>query len=248
VWPARFKEAVAVSAINPRCTPWRHASHGGAVDIAAPGEGVWRAGTVKPANYNIATSEGTTFATGTTAGIGALWIARHRNSPAFAGLKSSGAVADVFRDLAARTAWRPGDASRPPPAGVTCAATDRWQTDEYGAGVIDAAALLAAPLPTQAPRALEPASLLPLFESLYVDGNAARAQADYRAIFGFRPLSDVDRYETELLFHYTASGEVRDAIDRLVSGRQAGDGSREVRAALLTQDLSDRMRAALAQP
>lgn len=248
VWPARFKDAIAVSAINPSCNPWRHASHGKAVDIAAPGEGVWRAGTTKPANYNIAMSEGTTFATGTTAGIAALWVAHHRNTPAFANLKAHGEVAYAFRDLAARTAWRPGDATRPPPAGVTCTGADKWKTDEYGAGVINAAALLAAPLPTSAPRLLEPTSLLPLFESLYPPGAAPRAHADYRAIFGYEPLNDVDRFETELLYHYTASIEVRDAVDRLISSMQAGDGSREVRTALLTQDISERMRSALTTP
>ena len=251
VWPARFTETVAISAINPRCEPWKHASHGGAVDFAAPGEAVWRASTSPPAQtggaqlFAIGTGDGTTFATGTTAGIAALWIARHRDEPAFTTLRSQGAIADAFRASVARTAWRPGDAARPPPAGVTCATTRRWRADEYGAGVIDARALLADALPGGSPRDLTP-DVLPLFTSLYDAGDRARAEADYRALFAGAPLAQVAQFETEILFHYTASDEVRDALERQIAGTPFG--AQDVRRALRTQDLSPRLRASLTGP
>lgn len=250
VWPARFKEAIAVTAINPRCQPWAHASNGGAVDFAAPGEAVWRAETRAPAQaggqqaYAADMGNGTTFATGTTSGIAALWVARHRDSPGFAQLKADGEVADAFRDSVMRTAWRPGDAARPPPQGVHCAAGS-WKPRSYGAGIINAQALMAEPLPASRSRALEP-DVLPLFASLYQAPDAQWALADYRAVFMDAPLAEAGRFETEVMFHYVSSEEVRDALDRLVEAPAAGQGAADVRTALLTQDLSQSLRAALA--
>jgi hypothetical protein len=253
VWPARFDEVVAVSAINPRCEPWTHASHGRNVDFSAPGEGVWRASVAAlsrpgdPPSYSNGMGAGTTFATGTTAGIAALWLAYHRDNPALAALRSNGAAADAFRAAAAASAWRPGDASRPPPTGVTCGSDRRWRPREYGEGVINAGALIRQPLPSAAPRALG-AGALPLFSSLYEPAAPGRAAADYRSIFGGAALDAIERFETEVLFHYTTSNEVRDRIDRMIAAPAPGTGAVEVRNALRTQDISGRLRAALPSP
>lgn len=252
VWPARFKETIAVSAINPRCEPWVHASRGSAVDFAAPGEAVWRATTQPPAQergnltYVVGMGNGTTFATGTTSGIAALWVVRHRGTQAFEQLKADGEIANAFRDSVARTAWRPGDASRPAPSGVTCTSND-WKPKSYGAGIINAQALIDLPLPASRSRSLE-SDVLPLFVSLYESPDTQRAVADYRAVFADAPLAGVVRFETEVMFHYVSSEEVRNALDRMVEAPGVGQGAIDVKVALQTQDLSPSLRTALAAP
>ena len=124
VWPARFDAAIAVSAINPACRPWRHASHGSAVDISAPGQGVWRA-TFQGEQADVGMGAGTTFATGTMAGVGALWLAHHRDSPQLAQLRADGELTATFRRLAQQTSWRP-DVASDAPSGVSC--SQRWDT------------------------------------------------------------------------------------------------------------------------
>ncbi|ALN65495.1 subtilase family protein [Lysobacter antibioticus] len=246
VWPARFSESIAVSAINPQCTPWTHASRGRAIDFSAPGEGVWRATTKAPADYDAGMGAGTTFATGTTAGIAALWLSRHRAHPAMASLKASGNTANVFRDLVQKTSWRPNDASNPPPTGVACPTGASWNSRKYGTGVIDAGALLAKALPVGAAQSRGPVSSVELFATLYPDGTASnRIDADYFAIFPARARENAGRFETEVMFHYTNSEEVQVALDEFVAGNDPDRRAGEVRAALLAQDLSNLLRTAL---
>jgi hypothetical protein len=248
VWPARFDSAVAVSAINAGCVPWKHASHGRAVDISAPGEGVWRATFDKQGNFDIGMGAGTTFATGTTAGIATLWLAKFANDPALAALRNSGQLTRVFREALTNTAWRPESPATDRPPGVDCAGAPRWEKKEYGAGVVDALALLNRPLPATATRALPSADaeVLPQWRSLYGKDDAAPdARADYLAIFGQTSLDKVAQFETEILFHYTMNEDVGAAIDRHIAGAASAETAVAVRSSLLSQDLSTRLRVAL---
>lgn len=242
VWPARFDAAIAVSAINPLCDPWPHASHGDAVDISAPGQGVWRATFIED-EPGSGMGAGTTFATGTLAGVGALWLNAHRDDPAVASLRAHGELTRGFRTLLQRTAWLPDADARPP--GVAC---DRdWDASEYGAGIVDAAALLAAPVPARAPRGRGAGddAALPLFSTLYPPTADERQPADDYARLFVPAAQDTRQFETEILHHYTMNAEVRAAIDRIVAGERALTDFDDAREALLDQDLSSALRQAM---
>jgi caspase domain-containing protein/subtilase family protein len=248
VWPARFDSVVAVAAINPQCHPWWGSSRGSAVDISAPGEGVWRSTFDKQHAFDIGMGAGTTFATGTTAGIAALWLAHFASDPVMAELRKQGKVTQAFRAAAGATSWRPDGAADKRPPGVSCPAGTGWQPNAFGPGIINAEALLKRPLAMPAARALDAAedSGVPLFGSLFDTGvNAAQVEAAYRAIFSNAPLATVAQFETEILYHYTANEEVRAAVDRLVGGAEANEAGRVVRAALRAQDISQQLRDAL---
>jgi len=137
IYPARFDAVVAVAASNAADAPWNDSAGGEEVDVAAPGESVWRALTQlergTPA-YTIAQGSGTSYAAATAAGACALWLSHHgvdalrRRYP--------GRLAAVFMHLLKTQGFR---------------AVRGWNTAVHGPGILDAAALLAAPLPAQAP-------------------------------------------------------------------------------------------------
>jgi len=139
VYPAKFDNVVAVAASNALDRPWKDSAHGDAVDIAAPGESVWRAytqrsATVAGVDYSVAPSSGTSYAVATSAGACALWLARHGATALRR--RYRGRLVGVFLQLLKTAGFR---------------AVPRWDTGDYGAGILDATALLAAPLPAQAP-------------------------------------------------------------------------------------------------
>jgi len=131
VHPAKCEGVLAITACNARGRIWKHASTGPKVALAAPGESVWRAWAKRLGDYRIARSSGTSYATAATAGACALWLAHHGRAKL---VKRYGTrnLADVFATVLAR-----GGVRRP--AG--------WRTNEWGAGILDARKLLAAPLP-----------------------------------------------------------------------------------------------------
>jgi hypothetical protein len=141
VFPAAFPEVIAVAATHAARGPWRFTGIGRLVDIAAPGEAVWsaRAEQGQGGNaYSVVQSSGTSFATACVAGLAALWLSHHGGRQAIADDHYGGRLALVpfaFQYLLARTAD---------------SAPDFVREGRYGAGVADAAALLAATLPDQA--------------------------------------------------------------------------------------------------
>ncbi|NTU83578.1 MAG: S8 family serine peptidase [Chloroflexales bacterium] len=141
-WPAAYSEVIAVAASNALNQTWRGSSRGGAVDVTAPGESVWCA-HVTPPGAPAARSSGTSFAVATTAGLAALWLAHHGRD----GLVQRFGAARlplVFQQILCDT----------------CVAIDdpSWTPGDFGTGLVDAEALLAAPLP----RVGESASVAPL--------------------------------------------------------------------------------------
>jgi hypothetical protein len=247
VWPARFKETVAVAATNVECGTWEGSSKGDAVDIAAPGESVWRASTDPGGIDSVGMGQGTTFATATTAGVAALWLDRHRRDPKLAELKQKGAVTAAFRDILQRTSWRPDQ----PPAGIACASTS-WDR-RYGAGIVDAAAALAAPLPSPpATRAVEAEEFddLPLFSTLFPAGTPPQtAQRRYRRLLrtpAGRPGEADVELEAEITMHYALDPGTRAALDALTGAAEPDDAAFErARQALRGRDVSQRLRTAL---
>jgi thermitase len=132
-YPAKYDDVLAVAGSNARDLLWSGSALGSAVDITAPGESVWRghARLDRDGNpsYSVARGAGTSYATALTAGICALWQHYHGRQNLMN--QYGGALASVFRALVQSTA-------RPVPG---------WPAGRAGPGIVDADALLAAPLP-----------------------------------------------------------------------------------------------------
>lgn len=132
VWPAAYDEVIAVAASNAQNKPWRGSSRGAAVDVTAPGQAVWRAVVATDGSLGVERGTGTSFAVATVAGIAALWLAHHGRDKL---VRTYGAakLPVIFHQLL-RT---------------TCAAVTgpEWSRGSFGSGLVDAVALLAAPLP-----------------------------------------------------------------------------------------------------
>jgi thermitase len=138
VFPAAFDEVIAVAASNIRDQPWAGSSHGPAVDIAAPGESVWRARTERDRSgrtmFLVERGSGTSFAVATAAGVAALWVSYH-GWPTLVRKYGLANIARVFKQQLQ----------------ATCRTPHGWDTHEYGPGIVDAKKLLATPLPGAAP-------------------------------------------------------------------------------------------------
>lgn len=248
VWPARFSQTVGVTASNVDCGIWSGSSRGPAVDITAPGESVWHAATSRAGVDAIDLGQGTTYATATTAGIAALWLDYHRrnNSAALNGLISRGEVTSAFRNSLRAAAWRPDKDPALWPPSVSCTDTTPWNSLQLGPGIVNAAKTLQQPL--TATREAAPTSLqsLPLFITIFE--NPEDAADRYAGIFNVpsNRIGDAAIFEGEIMQHYTMNDEVRSAIDTVVAfDRPGAVHYQAVRAALIAQPISDRLRASL---
>lgn len=130
VAPASYEEVIAVAATNIQDRPWAGSCRGPAVDVSAPGETITIAKAAKQFTAETGHGSGTSYAVALTAGVGALWLAHHGRDALIARY-GAGNLQRVFRHLVRRTARTPGG----------------WDGTNYGAGIVNAAALLAAPLP-----------------------------------------------------------------------------------------------------
>lgn len=134
VYPARYDEVIACAACNIQRTRWAGSASGSPVDVTAPGESVWRAKTTT-AGFDVDRSSGTSYAAAHVAGIAALWLAHHGRGNLV--MKYGAAdVPSVFKELLTTV-------------GVT-GTLAAWPDDVLGAGIPNAQALLAAPLPPSA--------------------------------------------------------------------------------------------------
>jgi subtilisin family serine protease len=133
VWPARYPEVICAAACNAEERPWSGSSRGEAVDISAPGESVWRAmvdtDAAGAARYRVERSSGTSYAAANVAGVAALWLSHHGRNSLFQ--KYGAHLTDAFRLVLDRTA------RDVPGLGAG-----------FGAGIVDAEAVLNEPLPT----------------------------------------------------------------------------------------------------
>ncbi len=134
VAPASYDDCLAVAGTTPADEPWSGSSRGKAVDVAAPGDRVWVANFDRdpdPWARTIDTSSGTSYAVAHLAGVAALWLAHHGRDDLIRRYQASGMrLQDVFRAIIRNTARRPAG----------------WDSD-FGAGIVDAEAVLRAPLP-----------------------------------------------------------------------------------------------------
>jgi hypothetical protein len=133
VWPARYDDCIAVAGTDSVDAPWIGTCRGASVDIAAPGQNVYRAQVSpgSPTGNAVGQGQGTSFAVALTAGVAALWLAHHGRDTVLAAAHARGETLQrMFLRLVTATARRPAG----------------WDASQFGAGVVDAHALLAADL------------------------------------------------------------------------------------------------------
>ncbi|RIQ18327.1 S8 family peptidase [Jiangella rhizosphaerae] len=139
VAPASYPECIAVAATNADSEPWAGSSRGPAVDVSAPGESVWVASVdarVDPPAFGEGRHHGTSFAVATLAGVAALWIAHHGHDRIVAQVGRANVQAAFLHLVRSH-------GHRVPPGW-----TENGWDELYGVGIVDAAGLLAAPLPS----------------------------------------------------------------------------------------------------
>lgn len=136
VFPAAFDDVIAVAASTIRDAPWPGSCRGDAVDITAPGASVWRAQATRATGggitFAVGRGSGTSFAAATTAGIAALWLSFH-GWTALERRYGASNIARVFKSILQ----------------ATCRTPRGWDTKNLGPGIVDAAAVIRAPLPRQ---------------------------------------------------------------------------------------------------
>jgi len=133
VAPAKYDQCIAIAACNNAREPWEGSSRGKAVAVTAPGENVWVAqpGDAGGLGTDVGPGSGTSFAVATVAGMAALWLAYHGRDNLLSRYRDRATLQEVFRQVVRETAVPPVN----------------WKLDRYGAGIVDAKALLSARLP-----------------------------------------------------------------------------------------------------
>ena len=129
IWPARHSAVIGVGGTNIVDIPWQGSSRGSDVDFCAPAQHVWvaRRKPDQQSTNETEAAQGTSFATALTAGVAALWLSHHGRDRLLEVAQSSGmSMQSLFRSAVQATARRP----------------ESWAQDDFGAGIIDAEALL----------------------------------------------------------------------------------------------------------
>lgn len=141
VYPAAYDEVIAVTSSNIRREIWWGASRGKQVDVTAPGQELWHAKTRKndkgEFTYNIEQDSGTSFSAPIVAGLAALWLSYHGRDKLIARYGTE-KIPFLFNQLLRDT----------------CEKFPTWKPNRFGAGIVNAEKLLAAPLPDNISQAI----------------------------------------------------------------------------------------------
>jgi hypothetical protein len=214
--------------------------------MSAPGELVWRAKRQRKADPvdGVDGGQGTSFSVALTAGVAAVWLAHHGRAALVASLGPGERLQDRFRGLLRRTARRPSG----------------WRESEYGAGIVDAHALLQAGPGTPATpgtEAVSPAEqgdaavTAELLREALRDLDPAASAPEAAAVgLGLTP-GELERYGLELTWlafkARLARRQARSALELATNtGTPPPRASSELREALASPG-SERLRAALAE-
>lgn len=131
VAPAALGRTIAIGGSTSSDEAWTSSSRGSEVDVSAPAWPIYRASVDKDGNPTYGFGDGTSFATALVAGVAALWLARHGTAIGLA-YTAPWQVVAAFKKLLRDTARAPAG----------------WDTSQFGTGIVDAAALLSAALPS----------------------------------------------------------------------------------------------------
>ena len=205
VYPAKFDPVLAVAASNCVRKPWGQSAGGRSVDIAAPGESVWRAKASKRAAtaFSSARSNGTSYSTAIVAGACALWLGYHGRTKLQQKYGKENLSA-AFRYLLRQTAAKPGG----------------WQADRYGRGIINVEGLLTEKLPARRTVASrkpspEPASALTELLELCPDASDAQVRNVLARTWRCKTReleNELKPYEQELRYLMATNPELREEI------------------------------------
>jgi hypothetical protein len=233
VAPASYDNCIAVAASGVGDQPWPGTSRGSAVDVTAPGWSVHVA-TFRwdgsPPGFVVARSSGTSYAVAHLAGVAALWLAHH-GVARIRNRYGPHAVQAAFLHML-RAAGR-----RTPPD---------WDLTQLGVGVVDAAALLRAPLPDPAEVAVQGAfgggfdpidrlaALVDVDPSRLELGMALRLRAQ-----GPELAELIARYEGELAYLLLEDGEFRESV--LTAGGAGAFGPGTAVPAAASEQLAARL-------
>lgn len=231
IYPARFAEVIAVAACNFNLKPWKHSAHGPTVDIMGPGETVWRAGTETKDDYTVGYGSGTSYAVATVAGVCALWLAFHGRAML---MKKYGAakIMPVFKHLLKKTAHRPKGYG-PPKYVMGQPKPYPWNDQEFGAGIVDALALIKESLPDAppaktpyaigAPQKADPDETLSRLSDLVGDVQLSQLTDMLERALHVpeRYLRDsLALYGDELYFHIANDAEFRSRVRQLATAKK----------------------------
>src|SRR3954453_2297634 len=128
--PAVYDDCIAATATTLNDAVWADTAKGPAIDIAAPGAGIWCA-DVQEGENKVVTSNGTSFAAPTIAGAAALWLRHHGRQTLLQQYQNDRKLAEVYRHVIQTTAHVPLG----------------WDTSESGAGIVNVTNLLDGALP-----------------------------------------------------------------------------------------------------
>ncbi|MCC2672103.1 MAG: peptidase and in kexin sedolisin, partial [Armatimonadetes bacterium] len=135
VFPARVAGVIACAASNVLTAPWRFSGLGSEVAITAPGELVWHDTRSHQGVDGLTSGSGTSYATANVAGLAALWLSFHGRD-ALAAKYGLPGIPFAFRMCLQESANKQPKFLRQGKGG-------------FGAGVVDAEALLLETLPHQ---------------------------------------------------------------------------------------------------
>jgi len=142
IFPAAYAAnglCTAVAALTQDLVPWDKTSRGPEVTLSAPGENVWGAAKRRASDpdWGIKPAQGTTLAASLTAGVAALWVARHGGRAALKTRADAAGTTVQAMFVASVTSGL-----HKPPV---------WNgADNLGAGVLNAETTLDATLPVSA--------------------------------------------------------------------------------------------------
>ena len=218
-WPAAFDEVIAVAGTNVRRLPWWGSSRGRSVDISAPGESVWRATARKKEGnpeFKIGMGDGTSYSVSATAGVAALWLSLKGRDKLIRRFGKSN-LTGVFREILKSTAQLP----------------ENWDTRRFGAGIVNAEAVLKAELPKRPPpvhrahkrRAAEGFAGMETFANLFEAHESQRLCDGLCRGFGLKSDHFPDLLEgigDELLFFASCDPDLRRSIARAARSASVG--------------------------